>query len=260
VLARAEPTVRQTLDWSNQQSHRLHRDGVAAGTRLEWKNGLMRKANAAQTSDGDNDREVRAVETHWAKGLTARTVRTASTPGTTYNGKQVNGDILSTTLMRDGVEVGNANYLTYERIFTWVMPGVSEGAIGSEHLKARYGGWLFTPDMVWMNLQTIGTFHWRSLMKEKGTVARQQTPRNPILQFFMPTVAANDEGCDMLHWLDSTMYRPCCDMHDRCYENNGCSYKTWWQWGSWTCNVCNGWVIGCFAATGAGHIRHPYGG
>jgi hypothetical protein len=147
--------------------------------------------------------------------------------------------------------------LTYERIFTWVMPGVSEGAIAAEDLKQKYGGWLFTPDMVWMNLQTIGTFHWRTLMKERGSVARRQAPRNPILQFFAPTVAANDEGCDYLHWVDGTIFRPCCDVHDQCYDSNGCTYKTWWQWGSWRCDICNGFVIGCFAGRTVGHVFHP---
>ena len=251
VLAQLEPTVRQTLDWSNQQSHRLYQDRVLSGTRLEWKDGMMRKAGAPPAND---DRDVRAIETHWGNGLTARTVRLAATPGTTYDGKQVRGDILSTRLTRDGVEVGNANYLTYERIFMWVMPGVGEGAIASENLKQKYGGWLFTPDMVWMNLQTIGTFHWRTLMKERGTVARRQAPRNPILQFFVPTVAADDEGCDYLHWIDSTIFRPCCDRHDQCYENNGCTAKTWWQWGSWRCDICNTYVIACFIGRSPGHL------
>jgi hypothetical protein len=262
VMAQTDPSVHPTLDWSNQQSHRLHRDGVASGMRLEWKGGLMRKANAPANDNGGTDHEVRAIETHWTNGLIARTVRTKFSPGFAgYNGKPVKGDILSTTLRRDGVEVGHADYLTVERIFAWTMPGVSEGSITAENLKPKYGGWPFTPDMVWMNLQTIGTFHWRTLMKEKGTVARRQSPRNPILQFFAPTLAANDEGCDYLHWIDGTVYRPCCDIHDQCYENNGCTYKTWWQWGSWSCNICNGWVIGCFiGTTGGGHIRYPYGG
>jgi len=258
LLARPDPTVHPTLDWSNRQSHRLHRDGAGQGTRLEWKGGLMRKAGPASADDGDTDHDVRAIETHWADGLSARTVRIRFTPNFAgYNGKAVLGDILSTTLVRGGVEVGTASYLTVERIFTWSMPGVSEGAITTENLKQKYGGWLFTPDMVWMNLQTIGTFHWRALMKEKGTVARRQTPANPILQFFVPTLAANDEGCDYLHWIDGTVFRPCCDVHDQCYSNNGCSYKTWWQWGSWSCNICNAAVIGCFFGTVSGRIRYP---
>jgi hypothetical protein len=260
ILAQPEPNVRHTLDWSNHQSHRLYQDRVLSGTRLEWKGGMMRAAGATRANDSDNDREVRVLETLWANGLTASTVRSPSRPGTTYNGKQVNGDILSTRLTRDGVEVGHADYLTYERIFTWAMPGLSDGTIGADQLKARYGGWRFTPDMTWMNLQTIATFHWRTAMKEKGTVARRRTPGNRMFEFFMPTVAANDEGCDYLHWLDGTVFRPCCDVHDQCYENNGCTNKTWWQWGSWKCDFCNGYVVGCFLGAAGSHIRHPYNG
>jgi hypothetical protein len=262
VMADADPTVHPTLDWSNQQSHRLHRDGATSRTHLEWKGGLMRKAGGAPASDDSvADHDVQAIETHWANGMTARTVRIRFTPGFAgYNDKPVKGDILSTTLRRDGVEVGHADYLTVERVFAWSMPGISEGSITTENLKQKYGGWLFTPDMIWMNLQTLGTFHWRTLIKTKGTVARLQTPQNPLLQFLMPTLAANEPGCDDLHWLDGSVFRACCDVHDYCYEKAGCTQKSWWFLGSWSCDYCNLWVIGCFVGGGPGHIRYPYGG
>jgi hypothetical protein len=255
VLAQLEPTVRQTLDWSNQQSHRLYQERVVSGTSLEWRNGLMRKAGAPPANDDrDIDRDVRAIETQWANGLTARTVRIAATPGTMYDGKQVRGDILSTRLMRDGVEVGQASYLTYERIFTWVMPGVSEGVIATEHLKARYGGWPFTPDLIWMNLQTLGTFHWRTLLKAKGTVARVPSTRgtNPLLQFFLPSLTANEPGCDGMHRLDGSVFRPCCDIHDACYyaATPQCTQNSWWYWGSWSCDRCNIMAFACFIGGG----------
>jgi hypothetical protein len=259
-LAQLEPTVRQTLDWSNQQSHRLYQERVVSGTSLEWRNGMMRNAGAPPANDDrDNDRDVRAIETQWANGLTARTVRIAATPGTTYDGKQVRGDILSTRLMRDGVEVGNASYLTYERIFTWVMPGVSEGVIATEHLKARYGGWPFTPDLIWMNLQTLGTFHWRTLLKAKGTVARVPSTRgtNPLLQFFLPSLTANEPGCDGMHRLDGSVFRPCCDIHDACYyaATPQCTQNSWWYWGSWSCDRCNIMAFACFIGGG---IHPPF--
>jgi hypothetical protein len=221
----------------------------------------MRKTGAPATTEGDDDRDVRAIEAQWANGLTARTVRINAGPGVTYNDTPVKGDMFATTVRRDGVEVGHAYYLTVERVYSWIMPGISEGAITTENLKPKYGGWLFTPDMIWMNLQTLGTFEWRSQIKAKGTVARQRAPRNPILEFLMPTLAANDEGCDVLHYLDGTNYRACCDVHDNCYSNNGCGWTTWWRWGSWSCNVCNIWVVGCFVGMPTpGHIRTPYGG
>ena len=90
------------------------------------------------------------------------------------------GDILVTKLMRDGVQVGLANYFTYERIFAWTIPGVTEGLINNDHLKTRYAGWPFTPDMVWMNLQTIALYHWKTAINQKGFVARcDQSKPNP---------------------------------------------------------------------------------
>jgi hypothetical protein len=262
VVARVHASVHQTLDWTSQQSHRLHQDGVVSGTKVEWKNGLMRSSRATASTDADNDREVRAMETYWAKGLVARTVRVPVAPGTTGNGKPITGgDILATSLHLDGVEVGSAHYVTSERMFSWRMPGVSEGAIGSDQLKQKYGGWRFTPDLVWMNLQTLATFHWRSLMKDKGTVARRTEPRrNPVLQFFAPVLAANDDGCDSLHYLDGTIYRACCDQHDRCYSQNGCGATSWWYWGGWSCTYCNVTVVGCFVAAGYYKVYSPYGG
>lgn len=58
----------------------------------------------------------------------------------------------------------------------------------------------------------------------------------------------NEPGCDNLHWLDGTVFRVCCDQHDRCYETNGCNSGSWW-WpfsGSWSCERCNVAVVYCF--------------
>lgn len=60
--------------------------------------------------------------------------------------------------------------------------------------------------------------------------------------------AANDPGCDRLHWLDGSIFRACCDEHDRCYEKNGCSESSWfWPFsGSWSCQRCNAQAVYCF--------------
>lgn len=58
----------------------------------------------------------------------------------------------------------------------------------------------------------------------------------------------NEEGCDRLHWLDGSVFRACCDDHDRCYEKSGCSERSWfWPFaGSWSCQKCNAQVVYCF--------------
>jgi len=73
-------------------------------------------------------------------------------------------------------------------------------------------------------------------------------------------VQANEPGCDGLHWLDGTVLRFCCDVHDRCYEKYGCSSRSWWQfWSSWTCDLCNAGAVFCFAGGGNGKGPfHPF--
>jgi len=169
VQAVPDASAHITLDWSNRQSHRLYEDRVTSGADLEWREGFMRPTSARAT---DEERSVvREVETQWAHGLSARTVRVRTKPGETFEDQPVRGDILVTKLMRDGVEVGLANYLTNERSFAWTIPGMTEGLINNDHLKTRYAGWPFTPDMVWMNLQTIALYHWKTAINEKGFVA-----------------------------------------------------------------------------------------
>ena len=42
--------------------------------------------------------------------------------------------------------------------------------IGPEHLKQQYGGWPFKPDVAWLNLQTIATHHFKTLIAKQGFV------------------------------------------------------------------------------------------
>ena len=250
VQALIDMSVRPTLDWANRQSHRLSQDRVVSAAGLEWRQGLMRRAGVAAEAE---EEQVRDVETQWPNGLSARTARVRSTRGQQFDGHPVKGDILVTILMREGVKLGVANYFTYERIYAWSLPGLTEGQVANGHLKPRHGGWPFTPDMVWMNLQAIGLYTWKTAITQRGFVARQAPTRNPILQFFAPAASA-DAGCDGLHWLDGTLLRYCCDVHDLCYQKFGCTTSSWWQvWSSWRCDVCNVAAVWCFAGGGAGH-------
>jgi len=68
-------------------------------------------------------------------------------------------------------------------------------------------------------------------------------------QFGGRGAATNEEGCDNLHWLDGSIFRVCCDVHDRCYEANGCSSSSWrWPFsgGTWSCARCNVGAVYCF--------------
>jgi hypothetical protein len=140
------------------------------------------------------------------------------------------------------------------QLYVWSIPGLRTGGfIGPEHLNAAYGGWPFIPDMAWMNLQTLAFHHFKGLINQQRFVARNQPPRRGLWQFFEPTLSADEAGCDDLHWLDDTIFRFCCDQHDRCYEKAGCTSKSWWQfWSSWLCDFCNAEVIHCFLTGGLG--------
>ena len=84
-----------------------------------------------------------------------------------------------------------------------------------------------------------------------------------MLDFFEPTVHANEAGCDYLHWLDGTIYRFCCDAHDLCYEKyEGCTGRSWWEfWKGWNCDGCNVMAVVCFLGGAGGHRGFiPYPG
>jgi hypothetical protein len=278
IQAALDATVEPTLDWSNRQSYRFYQDNVTSPANLRWKNGAIRRNGAGGDVD-DEARTVKTIETVWANGLTAKTRRVHLKAGDQFDGKPVSGDALVTHVTRDGVDVGVANYFVNERIFTWKIPGLTEGLITNAHLTPRYGGWVFTPDMVWMNLQTLAMYEWRRTARTRtassltaatttaATCAATPTPTPTLLQRVAnalspalhaapasPPPPRDDEGCDDLHWLDGTTFRFCCDIHDLCYEKNGCSSSSWWEfWSSWKCDRCNAEAVWCFAGGGTGH-------
>src|SRR6185437_2064928 len=102
----------------------------------------------------------------------------------------------------------------------------------------------------WASVQGFAFEHFHQEIAAHGFVARAgERPTLParLASFFAPALAANEPGCDDLHWLDGTVFRYCCDMHDQCYETDGCTAGSWWQWWkSWSCDNCNMTVIVCF--------------
>jgi hypothetical protein len=257
-----------TLDWANRQAYSLWKDRSSASA-LSWQGGLMRAQDAAKR---DLDREIVEVDTEWANGLSIRTTRKTNAKGTftdktTKKRRELGGEVFTGRLSRHGVDVGSGSYFTKDKVLVWNLPNVSEGYISAEHLK-DFGGWPFTPDAAWLNLQTIAFYHFKSLIDAKGFVARNggvcgptqsATAAGRVLNFFYPTVSANEPGCDGLHWLDGSVFRFCCDVHDRCYERYGCTYHSWWLvWSSWSCTACNQGAVWCFA-TGGGTWEPGYG-
>lgn len=253
LQAGGDPTVRPTLDWTNRQIYHLWKDNVdPASTIFEWRDGVMRRTGAGPR---DAERDILELDTEWASGLSAKTVRKVATHLEAVKGRFVDGEALATSLADgNGSEIGVSYWYARARLYVWSIPALQTGGfIGPEHLQADFGGWPFTPDMAWMNLQALGFHHFKTLINQQRFVARVQPPRRGVLQFFAPTVLANEDGCDDLHWLDNSVFRYCCDEHDRCYEKAGCNSSSWWRvWSGWLCDFCNMEAVRCFLAGGIG--------
>jgi hypothetical protein len=247
-------SVKPTLDWSTSQVYALDKDGA---NNLEWDRGTMRPKGAARR---DVESDIDEVETVWASGLVATLTRQVYSKRELAPGRVVQGPALVSKLTLHDVPVGTAVWFEKDQVFAYTLPGLMSGmvVIAPEDLKATYGGWPFTPDSTWLNLQAVASHHFRTLAVQRGSVAKNCGTPEPsrLAQFFMPTVHANEAGCDDFHWLDGSVVRDCCDDHDRCYEKSGCDSRTWWQWWkSWSCDRCNLNVVGCFFARGSADYR-----
>ena len=244
-----EPGVKMTMDWANRQAYSLATDGVDAGEPdVEWRGGLIRRRGAPQ---GALDRDIVSLETEWEEGLTAVTSRRPAARRRVLADRETSGEVVVTLLTRDGQQVGLTNWYPREQIFTWNLPGLSKGSITAATL-ASYGGWRFTPDLEWMNVQAIAFHHYKTLIDREQFVASAGRPwYQRALDSVVPVLHADEPGCDGLHWLDGTVFRFCCDVHDACYSKYGCSSHSWWEfWSSWRCTGCNAWVVDCFESSG----------
>ena len=245
VQALGQAGFRPTLDWVNRQAYSLWRDRAETSTAFAWQRGFMRPAGAAPH---DIQHDVVELRTDWADGLSATTSRRANQRVEFQKGRIAGGDVIVGHLRRDDVEIGIGNWFPSQKVFTWSLPGITEGFLDSDRL-APIGGWVFEPDDEWMNLQLIAFAHFKRLLDENGVVAarRGSGTLRKLLNVFEPSLSANEPGCDGLHWLDGTIYRYCCDTHDYCYSKYGCTSSTWWQWWtSWQCDGCNLLVVACF--------------
>jgi hypothetical protein len=112
--------------------------------------------------------------------------------------------------------------------------------------------------MGWANVQALAFFTFHSRLAKNGTgsvAANRSQPRTwnqKLLDAIVRPVNANEPGCDGLHWLDGSVFRPCCDAHDICYAKAGCDAYSWY-WPpsmSWSCTACNAAAVYCFYSLG----------
>lgn len=246
------PTVRPTLGWANRQVHGLWRD--RARTDLEWQDAFIRPAGSKAAPP-----EPLAVHTESSGGFTADARRQkAHAP--------LQGEEYVSRILKNGVEVGSTTWYVRDQVLVWDFPGLTRGSLAPKNLAGIGGAWPFTPDLEWVNTQNLAFYRFHLAVREKAQAVRQnRSPIGRFVAFLIPTLHANEPGCDGLHWLDRTVIRPCCDIHDRCYYAAGCSSWSWW-WGSaypfgWQCLACNATAIWCATADmfiGPPFQRDPY--
>src|SRR4029077_20927714 len=127
------------------------------------------------------------------------------TPGLVLGGRT-----LETELTRDGVFAGSSIWFEDDKAYVFYVAGLMDKAeaLTQKVMDENFGGWPFTPDTAWRNLQLIATHHFKTEVAKNGSVARNESGRcrevaapNRVVQFFFPAVLANEPGCDRFHYL-----------------------------------------------------------
>lgn len=252
------PDFVPSTDWANLQVMSLwrdlrsisHRQGIAPdATQLAWDGPFVRPWQSSPLSGSQSgahgnmlEREALSVtsvyETTLGVEIVAISVRELSpTLATNRSGETFHGTF--TTEVHNqvtGERLGIMRWFEEPRVFTWSFPGLTEGWADPARQQQAFP---FEPDLAWGNVQALAFWQAHS---EQALVPSQIATKALALK--------DTEGCDGLHWLDDTVYRPCCDDHDRCYEKNGCTASSWWLVGtSWSCIRCNLEVVWCFIST-----------
>jgi hypothetical protein len=119
-----DPSVRPTLAWANAQAYTLLKDGTSASaSSMEWQNGVIRRRGAASR---DVNRQLSELHTEWA-GVFQRGPFTGLRLTHVGQDRVLNGDVLVSRLMRDGVQIGSANWFVKDQVLMWDIPGVTSG-------------------------------------------------------------------------------------------------------------------------------------
>jgi hypothetical protein len=236
-----------TADWANVQLYRTWNDVTASPSHRAGRTGLLVwNGDFLTTPKGRS--AVQALTRDDAAADVARVV-------TDFGGIEVRSSrrydaVAETATFTTGLFAAEGNALVtmawYGEVQTlaWRMPDGTVGRVGSQTIPA---GWTFQPNEAWANVQAFSFYRHAA---EEGRL----TPR-PVGREQRTVVADADmDGCTGLHWLDQTIFRECCDTHDRCYmkEDPDCTAFSWIWPGSWNCFLCNLQAVWCFITGGGG--------
>ena len=251
--------LRPTLDWSSEQAYSLWKDRDALDhSSLEWQDTLMRPTGAQKRA---LQGAVLQTDTEWRGGFSGTVIQKIGTHISYVTGRRTAGVVFISSFRKDGVEVGSSQWWPQEQTLAWAFPGLTEGYVDASRLRQN-GGWPMTPDMGWLNTQNLAFYQFHTSVKERGTVsARHAGWLDKIGAFIAPILHANEPGCDYLHWLDQSIFRPCCDSHDVCYsrQDPACGALSWWMWwSSWQCDQCNLFSVACFMTGGGSRVFERY--
>jgi hypothetical protein len=281
-----------TSDWANAQLYSLWRDRVQ-GAPL----GVL----ASPVFDGYFFRspsfaiggKVAAAQHHRAVSAEIQSVRaefpaviaeTARNPVPVAAERRPNAvhSTFTTRLFdrQTGQPIGIMQWFPEVQTLSWKLDGGGSGFIDPERLaQAHLPGWPFQPDLAWSNVQMYAFYLGHAENELRRAVGE---PVSSSFQFSLGVPGAQriagdlstataalctnqPDGCTGLHWLDDTIFRECCDEHDRCYYQDReecCTFWSWffpWQQG-WSCAECNVQVVWCFVTGGGGGGGGGFGG
>jgi len=233
VLANSLPFY--STSWAIQQVYSLekfYKQGRGTTTaNLIWRNSFLVPENTeGNASRFENDTNLIAVTTEFpnctAHSEARDPARTESIVKATFDTQIFDNST--------GQLIGRAKWFDQYKTFAWKFPG-SSGFASDETIP---GGLPFVPNQVWANIQAF------------------------VFSQFHGSLYLNTYGCDGLHWLDNTIFFPCCEEHDLCYENDpanpndNCTAGSWFFFGNegrrWYCFKCNAAVVYCFLTLGGG--------
>ncbi len=222
-------------DWHNIQIHRLWRDrrtedAIGVTSPVVWDGGSLRLQGQAQrglTADGrsmgDPD-EVVSVQSEFADYVATAMrdpIPGRPKPGTAYS--------TFTARLRDrrGQELGFVRYFSRQRVVTWSFVSGDRGVVQETRLP---GGFRFTPNMAWANLQGLALHRDRPLAHPGpplAVVARAGGLLGTRTLAFMPTfarprAAAEQPGAAGLSFRPAAERSPFAPagLHGRRYSDN----------------------------------------
>jgi hypothetical protein len=145
---------------------------------------------------------------------------------------------------------GRVRWFPAERVLAFSFPKYREPAVITEKNLGK--PFPFEANIAWGTMQAFAFQH--SLeQRERALLGR--TPPGVVAASVNPRLRLTQggDGCTGLWWLNGSLFRACCDLHDYCYEMGSCDMYSWFAWTMaypfWTCTVCNLAVVTCFADT-----------